>query len=324
MGTDPATTAQSQPPDPGPSQFFTSNRALDHVTTASAMWLDASNFPTAMSTSDEPTIPSSRAHSHVFSDLSVPDLDFGDLNEMAEHLHRDLHEPMTDTEDKLSGRSGIATPSTSNAGETGVHVVGLLGSISHQLAELKDEPWESWNPHLAKDAFQRGKDTGSPAGRDLDIWNRVLNVTMRFATVLETVTPGPPPALSLTLMLLSTYVHLGELFEIVFNRMSGCLREGSKSGSSTVGSAQLLAQPTSIQLMMMTQVFEYQMHTVERLMGLPAEFRIWDQRDGANEDEVGILGRMETSEIVRGVMRQTRETFQTIRQASNRIRGSST
>ncbi|KAK1480382.1 hypothetical protein CTAM01_14429 [Colletotrichum tamarilloi] len=324
MGTDPATTTQSQPPDPGPSQFFTSNRVLDHVDTTSTMWLDASNFPTAMSTSDEPTIPSSRAHSHVFSDLSVPDLDFGDLNDMAEHLNRDLHEPMTDVEDKLSGQSGIATPSTSNAGDTGAHVVGLLGSLSHQLAELKDQPWESWNPHLTKDAFQHGKDTESPGGWDLSIWNRVLNVTMRFATVLESVTPVPPPALSLTLMLLSTYVQLGELFEIVFNRMSRCLREGSGSGTSAASAAQLLAQPTSIQLMMMTQVFEYQMHTVERLMGLPAEFRIWDQRDGTNEGEAGILSRLESSEIVRGVMRQTRETFQTIRQASKRIRGSNT
>ncbi|OHE95983.1 hypothetical protein CORC01_08676 [Colletotrichum orchidophilum] len=324
MGTDPATTTQSQPPDPGPSQFFTTVRALDHVNTASAMWLDASNFPTAMPASDEPTIPSPRAHSHVFSELSVPDLDFGDLNDMAEHLNRDLHEPMTDVEDKVSGHSEIATPTTSNAGDTGVYVVGLLGSISHQLAELKDQPWESWNPHLTEDAFQHGKGTDSPGGRDLNVWNRILNVIMRFATVLETVNPASPPALSLTLMLLSTYVQLGELFEVVFNRMSRCLREGSGSGTSAAAPAPLSPQPTSIQLMMMTQVFEYQMHTVERLLGLPAEFRIWDRRDGAVEGGAGILSRQDTSDIVRAVMRQTRETFQTIRQSSNRIKGSAT
>ncbi|EFQ32288.1 uncharacterized protein GLRG_07432 [Colletotrichum graminicola M1.001] len=322
METDPSPTTQSQRTVPGPSRYFPNNRVSGHANTTSAMWLDASNSPTALSASEDPTIPPPRAHSHVFSELSVPDFDFGDLDDMAEYLNRDLHESTGDVDDRVSGRSGIATPSTSSAGDTGVYVVGLLGSISHQLAELKDQSWESWNPHLTRNDFHDSKDLDSTGGRDLSIWNRVLNVTMRFATVLQTVPSAPPPALSLNLMLLSTYVQLGELFEIVFTRMSNCLREGSGPGASAAATAQFLTQPTSIQLMMMTQVFEYQMHTVERLMGLPTEYRIWDHRDGAIDAEVGILSQKSTSEIVWAVMGQTRETFQTIRQTINRIKGS--
>ncbi|RYP73788.1 hypothetical protein DL770_007714 [Monosporascus sp. CRB-9-2] len=330
METDPLPTTQSQPTDPGPAQYFSNNRASGHANTAPAMWLDASNFPTALSNSEDPTISSPRTQSHVFSVLSARDPDFGDLNDMAEHLNRGLHEPMGDADDKDSGRSGIATPSTSNAGDSAVFVVGLLGSISHQLAELKDQSWESWNPHLTRDAFHHGRDLDLAGSRDLSIWNRVLNVTMRFATVLQMVAPtptskfpAPPPALSLTLMLLSTHVQLGELFEIVFARMSKCLHQGSGSGLSAAAPTQYMTQPTSIQIMMMTQVFEYQLHTVERLMGLPAEYRIWGHRDGDANTEAGILSREGTSEVVQAVMSEARETFQSIRRTSDHIKGSS-
>ncbi|KAF4124351.1 Fungal Zn(2)-Cys(6) binuclear cluster domain [Geosmithia morbida] len=294
------------PPAHDGSQPLDSQQFFQPNSTASATWLDTSNFPTADSASDD---SSARASSHVFSDLGVPDLGF----DMAEPLSRNLHEPMAteDVQDKAAG-----PPSS---GDPGAYVIGLLGSISLQIAELKDQPWEPWNPHLTKDAFQNGRDMDSPRGRDLKVWNDVLNVMMRFATVLETMNSAPSPALSLTFMLLSTYVQLGELFELIFNRMSRCLREGSGSAAAQ----QQQQQPTCIQLMMMTQVFEYQMHTVEQLMGLPAEFRVWDRLDGEGEDRSGILGRQDTAEIVRSTMRRTRETFQSIRQASNRIKGSS-
>ncbi|KAK2022914.1 hypothetical protein LX32DRAFT_667728 [Colletotrichum zoysiae] len=319
METNSPPPSQRQSTEPGPSQYFGSTRASGHANITSVMWSDTSSFPAALSTSEGPAISSPGAHP-LFPGLNVPDLDFEDLEDMAVNLDRDIHEPMQYIDDKVSSQGGVATPSTSDADDTGTHVVSLLGSISHQLAELKDQPWESWSPHLTRESFHQGRDPESTNSHGL--WNRVLNVSMRFAAALQTVARAASPALSLTLMLLSTYVRLGELFEVVLDRMGKCLHEGKPdAGASAAAPARLLMEPTSIQLIMMTEVFEYQMHTVQRLMGLPAEYRIWDRRDGATDAEAGILGNKDSSEVVRAVMRQSRETFQAIRQNIDLIKG---
>ncbi|KAJ0166069.1 hypothetical protein CTA2_8847 [Colletotrichum tanaceti] len=337
MDTAFAQTRQNQPMDSGPpppppppappSLYFANNRVSDHATTTttttSAMWLDPSNFSSSLSASQVPAFSSPRASSHVFSsELSVPDIDFGHLNDMGDAtLDRDLQGPMTDADDKVSDPSGIATPSTSDAGNTAVYASGLLASLSHQLAELKGQSWDTWNPHLTKDAFHLRHEPESTGSRDVMVWNTVLNVTMRFATILQMLSPSPPPPLSLALMLLSTYVQFGDLFDTIFARLGECLNEGPGPGLPSAAPPYLLTQPTSIQLKMMTQVFEYQMHTVERLMGLPVEYRVWNQ-DNPTDAEAGILGGEETLEVVRVVMGQTRETFQTIRNNSDRIKNS--
>jgi hypothetical protein len=296
-----------------------------------------------LSTTETHTIPSPGTQSHAFSySLSgVTDIDMGDLNYMAGHLNRGLDEPIGHLGDDKdmdsgSGQSGIDTPSTSHAGGEGsAPTIDTLGSICRQLAGLKDQSWDSWSPHL-----NQGLDLSMAESQDgVNGWNRVLNLTMRYATVLQIVAPGPscsgtsphppaPAALSLTLMLLSTHIQLTELLEIVFARLRDCLHEApaAVSSASSSGSAAetpaYMAQTRNIQIVMMTQVFETQMQTVERLMGLPSQYRIWghDRDNDAAGGAVGILGRENMSELVRAVMNQALDTIQSIRQTSDAIK----
>ncbi|KAK4180646.1 hypothetical protein QBC36DRAFT_319775 [Triangularia setosa] len=335
-----STQPESQTSDNGSTQYSPSNRTSNRSSTASTFWMNPPNFSTAMSTTETHTISSPGAQSHAFNYYlsNIPDLDLGDLNGMAgHHLNRGLHEPIghLDDKDTGSGQSGIDTPSTSNAGEGSAPTVDTLGSISRQLAELKDQSWESWSPHLN----HHGQDLEmAENSQDLNGgWNRVLNLTMRYATVLQIVAPGgaaptsphPPAALSLTLMLLSTHIQLTELLEIVFARLRDCLHEAPVATvSASAAEAPYMAQTTNIQIMMMTQVFECQMQTVERLMGLPSQYRIWSHRDsdagaaGGGGGGVGVLGRENMSELVRAVMNQALDTIQSIRQISDAIKRS--
>ncbi|KAK3988257.1 hypothetical protein QBC44DRAFT_398461 [Cladorrhinum sp. PSN332] len=285
----------------------------------STFWLETSNFSAALPAAQNHATPSAGAQEDVFGYYlgdSLPDLDLGNFN------------------DVMTGQNNmkiqISTAITSKAGEGTTPTVDTLGSISRQLAELKDQSWESWSPHL-----NHGQEMEATENQDLNGWNRVLNLTMRYATVLQIVAPSPPE-LSLSLMLLSTHIQLTELLEVVFTRLRDCLHEAPVSASvspTTVSETPYMAHTRNIQIMMMAQVFECQMQTVERLMGLPLQYRIWSHREnnsdaasacgGGGLNGTGILSRENMSELVRAVMNQALDTIQSIRQISDAIKRSS-
>lgn len=267
----------------------------------------------------------------------VKDLDFGDLDidfgdvgavqDMNESFVAHSSTQTTSDVTKDHGRSQQSiTPGTSGNGDSMVFVMGMLTSIAPKLAELKNQPWETWNPHnhTTRAAFFHGPDlTGS---RDVDLWDNTLSVITRFAMVTQMMKSAsfrsltaPPITLPMTLVLLSTYIQLAELITIILSRINCCMEEGegdgSRPGVPTVATAHYLTHPPNVQTMMMMQMLEFQLQTVERLMGLPDRCRIW----GHGNVEPGLLTQVKSTELVQAVMDQAGGTFQSLTQIRERI-----
>lgn len=293
------------------------------------MQLDDTDFPNDASSSAGFSLESSTSQPQFGLDsISVPELDFGSLGDMAEPQNTSLHNSTSDPDDNDSGQSECSTNAPVN-GDSMAFLIGVIGSISRQLAELKNQSWESWDPYQMRVALFDGHDPdftcSGPVG--LNSWENTLCVTMRFVLVLQTMVPAhfsaaqppySPPTLSMTLMLLSTYIQLGQLFDTVLTRISNCLHEHSEpSLSPTTATRRPFppAQSASLHIMMMIQVFEHQLHAVERLLGLPAECRLWSRKDAY----AGILDPEESSALTQAVMGQAHGTFRSLKRNIDRI-----
>lgn len=125
-------------------------------------------------------------------------------------------------------------------------------------------------------------------------------------------------------MLLSTYIQLGQLFDTFLTRISNCLQEVPghseplPSGVPAASRRPFPAQGARLHIMMMIQVCEHQLHSVERLMGLPADCRLWSRKDAYP----GILDQEESSVLTQAVMGQAQETFRSLKQNIDRIQSS--
>lgn len=297
------------------------------------MRLNESDFPNGndASSSADFSLDSATSQPHFCLDsISVPELDFGNLGNMAEPQNTG-HEYVTgDTDDNDSGPSESSTPKTPVSGDSMPFLIGVIGSISHQLAELKNQSWESWDPYQMRVALFDGYDPDFTCS-GLNSWEHTLSVTMRFVLILQMMVPAPfstapalyaPPTLAMTLMLLSTYIQLGQLFDTILTRISNCLHEipgHSELFSSAVPGATrrvFPTQPASFHVMMMMQVIEHQLQSVECLMGLPAECRHWSRKDACG----GMLEHDECSVLTQAVMGQAQETFGSLKRSIERIR----
>lgn len=258
---------------------------------------------------------------------SVPELDFGNLGDIG-GPKKSFHNPTGDFDDNSSRLSENSASNGLINGGSMSFLVSVIGSISHQLVDLKNRSWESWDPCLMRFGLFEGYDPDfTCSGRaGLDPCENTLWVTMRFALVLQTMVPAhfstamppySPPNLSVTLMLLSTYVQLGELVDTIFTRISTCLQEIQLSDppppTATRGSPP--AHPTSLQIAMMIRVFEHQLHSVEHLMGLPSECRLWSRKDAY----AGILDQEGSSMLTQAVMGQAQETFRSLKRTIEMI-----
>lgn len=295
------------------------------------MRLNESDFPNDASSSADFSLGSATSQPQFCLDsISVPELDFGNLGDMAEPQNTGLDNVMGDADDNDSGLSESSTPKTPVSGDSTPFLIGVIGSISHQLAELKNQSWEFWDPYQMRVALFDGHDPDFTCS-GLNSWEHTLSVTMRFVLVLQTMVPAhfstapppySPPTLSMTLMLLSTYIQLGQLFDTILTRISNCLPEvhgHSELFSSAVPGATrraFPAQPASLHVMMMMQVIEHQLQSVECLMGLPAECRLWSRKDAC----AGMLEHDECSVLTQAVMGQAQETFGSLKRSIDRIR----
>lgn len=299
------------------------------------MRLDESDFANDASSSAGFSLDSSSSQPQFCLDsIRVPDLDFGNLGDMAEPQTTSLHNSPGDADDNDSGQSESSMHNASVNGDSMALLVGVIGNISRQLTELKNQSWESWDPYQMWVGLFDGHDPdfacSSPVG--LNCWESTICVTMKFVLVLQTMVPAhfstdpppySPPTLSLTLMLLSTYIQLGQLFDTFLTRISNCLQEAPGPAMPAASRRPFLAQGASLHIMMMIQVCEHQLHSVERLMGLPADCRLWSREDAYP----GILDREESSVLTQAVMGQAQETFRSLKRSIDRIqislRGSS-
>ena len=295
------------------------------------MRLDELDFPSHSSSSPGSNLDFSITQPQFSSDsTSGPDLEFGKMGDVAKSLTPGFYNPTGDADDNDSRQSESSMSTTSVNSDSMAFLTGIIGNISRQLAELKSQSWESWDSYLTRAALFDGHDPNitcsGPVGLnplDITLW-----VTTRFALVLQTMVPPhsstappscSPPTLSVTLMLLSTYIRVGELFYTILTRINNFLQEVSGLSEPLPSAVPAVAWrqiPVGLHIIMMIQAFEHQLHTVERLMGLPADHRLWSRRDAY----AGILDQEESSVLTKAVMGQVQETFRSLKRTIDSIR----
>lgn len=327
---------------------------------APAPWLEMPSASVAPTSCGDFVMPTVSSQAAGFSEFNMADFELDELDDSDYHPHLGGMTPSrSDSEDNVSAAASLKTNDDQVA-----FVIGLLGSILLQLAELKRQPWDAWDPRMTRATYFHGPAPDLTGSRDMGLWNGAIGVSMRFAMVLERLgatyhhhhhhhppAPAsgaaesllpPPPSLdrlSTTLMLLSTYLQLCELFGVILGRISSCLLDDeadmrlprqqqqqpthvSRQSFSSSSSVLAGAPPTNIQIVMMLQMAECQLRTVERLMGLPEEGRIWSGSNGEPDGGGrGVLDLEKSSDIVRAYLAQARPTFQALKQTHERIRG---
>lgn len=274
---------------------------------------------------------------------SVEDFELMDpentTRDAAENSYNWVHSEVDDDIDDESREEGVSSYSVAARGQSTAALTDVLANITCQLAELRRYSWDSWDPQLMQAAqgdglgsemlSWRGRGSVEPSS-----WDRTLSVTMRFAMVLQAVAPPrswagatppaySPPTLSTTLLLLSAYVQIGELFDTVLCRIKHCLQEPSEGQEHPPLGLQAPAVPrlavkqsVGLHILMTTQFFENQLHGIEQFLGIPADYRLWSTK----ETYGGILDQDQLSGLAQDVIRQTQEPFRSIRRGIDWIR----
>ncbi|KHO00579.1 Zn(2)-C6 fungal-type DNA-binding domain protein [Metarhizium album ARSEF 1941] len=233
----------------------------------------------------------------------------------------------------------VTQPAASSGGDgdnTVAFMVVTIGNIIQELANLKNQPWKSWEPchqSLMDNVLFNICAPEALYGGQPDIASslaHVLGIATRFTWALQIMSPvsngmgttqRTPPTLSMKLMLLSTHIQLAQLFDTILTQTSGFssagLSEGRGHGAETDQSSSRGQRRPSQHVMMLTRVFEHHLHSVERLMGLPDESRLWSRKDSYR----GILDQDEPSAVTQAVMSQAQDAFRSLKQTMDKMTG---
>ncbi|KAI9150470.1 Fusaric acid cluster transcription factor FUB10 [Paramyrothecium foliicola] len=286
------------------------------------------DFPGA-EPSDSGTLFRDQTHLHFGQEAGeLPELDFGNLDDMdsMEELTRTMdpspNATALGTESRNQSKFSRANVDSSTDFDSSTSLAGVIGSISRQLADLKSRAWTS-SPDSAGllEGFASELSDFSGSMRLAPLEN-MLTITMRLVLVLQMLAPVerqgpdttrssascPPTSLSTTLLLLSIYVQLGQLFD----RTLKCFmrsREGTPAGSQSPSPSPTQISPGDHRMLMLVRAIEHQLHAVERLMGVSARYRIWGPRD----TYPGIL-RQDESVLTAAAIEEAQETFYSLKQ----------
>ncbi|KAI1116689.1 hypothetical protein F5Y14DRAFT_52228 [Nemania sp. NC0429] len=298
---------------------------------------------------------------HIFGsaagDMEIELTDGDNLGQSAENESNACPTPWTDdqmdNESACGGgdSSGVRRHSTASFAD-------ILANIIYQLAELRDLLGDGCDPQLG----QRSQGSGSGSDHAVILpsadgsssgsasWDRAVSVTMRFAMVLEAVAPPhmatttsssppvpyAPPTRSDMLLLLSAYVQLGEVFDMVFRRITQHLQEPhhhhhQKRASLSLlphawtgfpaivprSSSSTLREGLDLHVLMMAQFVEKQLHGMEDSLGIPADCRLWSAKDTSY---AGIMDRDDLTGLARDVIRHTQEPFRSLKHGISCVR----
>lgn len=209
-------------------------------------------------------------------------------------------------------------------------MIGIMACISRQLAELRSHSWETNIPRVA---LFDGMDNYYTSPWSFNPLERVFYATVKFVTVLQMMAPmdyltAAPPCrpttLPTALMLLSTYVQLGEIFELVLTRIYSLLQTKSRQESLEPTLSEIpglgTEQPSSAlpgrgQIRMLLHTIEHQLHLIENLLGLPADCRLWSKKGTS----VGILDQEGTGILSDAALHQIHETFRSLKRSIKRV-----
>ncbi|KAL3418728.1 hypothetical protein PVAG01_10444 [Phlyctema vagabunda] len=277
---------------------------------------DGSNYLHDTGISSSGDFLDSTASQHQFSVDSpdASDLDFGHLGDMVELFpHHQIHSSASNIGD-MDHRQ--------EENDSTAFLTSIIGNISRQLIELRTQSVESWDPSLIQNALFGKEDTSITCNGSVGLngWENTIRITTRFLMVLQTMVPAQfseapppfsPPPVSTTLMLLSAYIQLGELFNTILGRIETWLQDGLRNSEpitmnfSVPDTGSFPPPMVRCQIMMMIRVIEHQLQSIERVLGLPSDCRLWDRKDSY----VGILGGEKCSFLAQAVMGQAQETF---------------
>ncbi|PLB35831.1 Zn(II)2Cys6 transcription factor domain-containing protein [Aspergillus candidus] len=237
-------------------------------------------------------------------------------------------------------------------------------------------------PNLEFLDTELGDDTSDASSLRIRLLGKAVVATMRFTLVLQMMAPSPvdwasfvgddhssgsaeditsrpmssrsspAPASAansssqVTLITLSTYLQLGELFDIILSptvqfldslanaTLGPCEPTGKTamlptppnlsqraSGmggteASSSASASGVARPRSQDILITIRVVEHQLHTLEKVIGLPAEYCIVGRQDMPSKDMCG----GDASVLAKAVMRQALDTLRSLKKTLDCIK----
>ncbi|OOF97567.1 hypothetical protein ASPCADRAFT_505887 [Aspergillus carbonarius ITEM 5010] len=314
-------------------------------------------YPDDHDPSHTQNIPNADEFCHF--NISAPDLH----PDIYSEPHGSNRAPPTATLMNTNSRIGTDTGWTTTGRPTSdwtTPLINALGSISRQLAELRMEACDLSSEPVGACTFEGITpnlefldtplcDGASDASLRTKLLGKAVIATMRFILVLQMMAPSPvdwtgfvgeddsstaaedaasrssppSPAPQVTLIILSTYLELGELFDIILsptvqflaNLANVTLDSGERAEQSSSGArvmeprsprgAQGVARPRSQDILMTIRVVEHQLHTLERLIGLPAQYCLVGRKDVSTN----VMYRHDASVLAKAVMRQALQTL---------------
>ncbi|PWY82163.1 hypothetical protein BO70DRAFT_396461 [Aspergillus heteromorphus CBS 117.55] len=117
----------------------------------------------------------------------------------------------------------------------------------------------------------------------------------------------PPLSTPIILMVIACHMQILQMYDFIFSQSQVTLQampEEDIAGFRMLDGLQLAGIPLSqghLQLKILIQVIEHQLHQIERLMGLPVEYRV----AGRNQSYPGLLSSSESLDLLRASMSQT-------------------
>jgi hypothetical protein len=322
-------STSNPPPSPSPRTFPSSSASTSEITTnlfATDSNCDSIFNDFLTSNSAATNLDFSSSQPWVCPDF-VPDLDYGSVQgDAAKSIDQGPLSANDNTNISGSETRESWTRRTAVDRDPMPTLVGVMRGIARQLSELKNE---MWNPNLMLATLFDGKDIEFGTTMQPNPLEDSMCMSMKFVLVLQMVAsvncaergPDCSPTLSLKLMLITTYLQLGQLFEAILNRISTCLVEIPENAfpsptTSTDNQRRPLVHPDALHVMMMVQCFEDQLSSAESIMGFPTRFRIWSQQEKPNT----VLGDDTSFPLAETVMGQAQDTFQSLKRTIKTLR----
>ncbi|TQV95678.1 hypothetical protein V2A60_000864 [Cordyceps javanica] len=268
------------------------------------------------------------------------DLDFCDLTEepqeeTAKSTRASVHSVSVavQDDDRASKEPDLHTASTASGcnGDAIAFLLVTVADMSHELAALNHEhhdTWDSCDISLVNDElFSRRHGAGQGSETTHSPLKQVLDVSTRFVWALQTMEPvasfgrshpGILPPLPVTLAIFSAYIQLVQLLNRLLACAVGAAHTGPErpqehgSNSSRPGSSR--GQKPHQQAIMVTRVIEHQLSSLERLIGVPREYRLWSSADS----EAGVLGHDQSSKVTRAIIEQAQESLASLKQKTDK------
>ncbi|KAK4463579.1 hypothetical protein QBC42DRAFT_265542 [Cladorrhinum samala] len=247
--------------------------------------------------------------------------------------------PMYDTSQMLMGspcddaigdqleleRDSLSESPAVSVTDTLIALSNLSESVTKQLSKIDSYPWQAPQMMQATCSARINSTADNPVAEALQSTASFMAILKRLSSTSTVRSPGswsasdsgvsamgssikhgpaasPPSPLNTAtyLLLLSTYLQVMQLYNIIFCRLAEYLTDATEESMSGFQSqpdlrlAGLPAMPNRLYIKVLVQVIDHHVEGIERLMGLAAEYRISGRASPAGgifseQDVIGLL-----------------------------------